>query len=233
MGEMIRTAAFQWVEKQVNLHGDFVPRKLLDQGFQFQGKRIPLVGPQSICKHAAMELPISIYTLDDYIYEGVLVLLCHIGAFSAIRYPTLKDGEAYKKILIKYSGMEEFFNQIDLLFFYQGPRSKFQDNGNYRKLNNYDEIKSVLVGSYGKEEELDCYSKRFVKQEEVIATFVKANIAGFNVENFLEKLPLFSLAEIAYRYLRCGAVHNITLCFINTDFSGDVEEGYIITKEIL
>ena len=173
----------------------------------------------------------TLIDLDDYIYEGVLVLLCHIGAFSAMRYPTLKDGEAYKKILIEYSGMEDIFDQIDLLFFYQWPRSKFQDKGNY-KLNNYDEIKSALVDIYGKEEELDP-SKRFVKQEELIVHVAKANIAGFNMKNFKEKLPLFSLAEIAYRYLRCGAVHNSTLCFIDTNSTGDVEEGYIITKEIL
>jgi len=46
MDELIRTAAFQWVEKQVNLHGGFIPCKLLEQGFEFQGQKITLTGPQ-------------------------------------------------------------------------------------------------------------------------------------------------------------------------------------------
>ena len=65
MDELIRTAAFQWVEKQVNLHGGFIPRRLLDQGFEFQGKRITLTGPQGIWKPAVMELPLSIYSRPD------------------------------------------------------------------------------------------------------------------------------------------------------------------------
>lgn len=48
MDEQIRTAAFLWVEKQVNLYGGFIPRQLLDQGFQFQGKRITLIGSLGI-----------------------------------------------------------------------------------------------------------------------------------------------------------------------------------------
>ncbi len=73
MDELIRTAAFQWVEKQVNIHGGFVPRKLLDQGFEFQGKRITLTGPQGIWKPAFMELPLSIYTRPDGPYPDFIM----------------------------------------------------------------------------------------------------------------------------------------------------------------
>lgn len=72
MDELIRTAAFQWVEKQVNLHGGFIPRKLLDQGFEFQGQRITLTGPQGIWKPAAMELPLSIYSRPDGPYPDFM-----------------------------------------------------------------------------------------------------------------------------------------------------------------
>jgi len=170
--------------------------------------------------------------LEDYCYEGVLVLLYHISAFSAMRYPSYEDGVAYKKMLLEYSGMKDLYAQIDLLYLYQWPRSDFKDNGNYKKLKNYDEIKSTLISIYGEEEEID-YDKRFINQDELISHVVNAKIAGFDLENFRSKLPLFSLAEITYRYVRCGAVHNGRLSFINTDADRDCEDGYIITKEIL
>jgi putative restriction endonuclease len=66
-----RMAAFNWLSEQVNSHGDVLPRKLLEQGFEFQGQRIPLVAPQGIFKPQILDLPISITTApkgpyDDY-----------------------------------------------------------------------------------------------------------------------------------------------------------------------
>jgi hypothetical protein len=174
----------------------------------------------------------ALLDLDDYIYEGILVLLCHIGAFSAMRYPTLKDGEAYKKILIQYSGMKDFFEQIDLKFFYQWPRSIFRNNGNYKELKAYNVIKDLFVKIYGAEDEVDS-KNRFINQDELVACVEKENINGIDIENFKSKLYLFSLAEITYRYIRCGAVHNGTLSFVNTNSDEGFEDGYIITKEIL
>lgn len=67
----VRLAAFGWLSEQVNSHGDVLPRKLLEQGFDFQGQRIPLVAPQGIFKPKILDLPISITTApkgpyDDY-----------------------------------------------------------------------------------------------------------------------------------------------------------------------
>ena len=67
----VRLAAFNWLTEQVNLHGDVLPRKLLEQGFEFQGQRIPLVAPQGIFKPQVLDLPLSITTApkgpyDDY-----------------------------------------------------------------------------------------------------------------------------------------------------------------------
>ena len=67
----VRLAAFNWLTEQVNLHGDVLPRKLLEQGFKFQGQRIPLVAPQGIFKPQMLDLPLSITTApkgpyDDY-----------------------------------------------------------------------------------------------------------------------------------------------------------------------
>ena len=67
----VRIAAFNWLKEQINLHGDVLPRKLLEQGFGFQGQRIPLVAPQGIFKPHLLDLPLSITTApkgpyDDY-----------------------------------------------------------------------------------------------------------------------------------------------------------------------
>jgi putative restriction endonuclease len=68
----VRVTAFNWLSEQVTTQGeDVLPRKLLEQGFEFQGQRIPLIAPQGIFKPKLLELPISITTApkgpyDDY-----------------------------------------------------------------------------------------------------------------------------------------------------------------------
>ena len=76
-------AAFNFLKEQVTLHGGFVlPRSVLAQGFEFDGRRVPLVGPQGIFKPAVCELPLSMTTVpeipgkerpyeDEPTYEGV------------------------------------------------------------------------------------------------------------------------------------------------------------------
>ncbi len=65
----VRMAAFNWLSEQVNLQGDVLPRKLLEQGFEFQGQRIPLVAPQGIFKPQILDLPISITTAPKGPYD--------------------------------------------------------------------------------------------------------------------------------------------------------------------
>ncbi|HWC14115.1 MAG TPA: HNH endonuclease [Actinomycetota bacterium] len=65
----IRLAAFQFLEEQVALRGEVLPRSVLQQGFSFENQRVPLVGPQGIFKPAAMtDMPLSITTAP--IVEG-------------------------------------------------------------------------------------------------------------------------------------------------------------------
>ena len=64
MEEKIRLAAFQWLKEQVALHGDIIPRTLLEQGFYYNGQRITLIGPQGIWKPKVFEkIPLSITTV--------------------------------------------------------------------------------------------------------------------------------------------------------------------------
>lgn len=66
----IRAAAFAWLADQVARHGDVLPRKLLEQGFQFENQRVPLLGPQGIFKPQVLsDGPISITTSPDGPYN--------------------------------------------------------------------------------------------------------------------------------------------------------------------
>ncbi len=66
----VRAAAFGFLEEQTELRGEQVlPKRLLDRGFEFQGTRVPLMGPQGIFKPALLpEVPLSITTVP--VIEG-------------------------------------------------------------------------------------------------------------------------------------------------------------------
>ena len=44
--QQIRLAAFNWLNEQVGIHSDVLPRKLLEKGFIFEDNRIALISPQ-------------------------------------------------------------------------------------------------------------------------------------------------------------------------------------------
>jgi putative restriction endonuclease len=58
----IRLAGFDWLSEQTDIHGDVLPRDLLQQGFEFEGRRVPLISPQGIFKPRIAELPLKITT---------------------------------------------------------------------------------------------------------------------------------------------------------------------------
>src|SRR5438309_5170577 len=57
-------AAFAYLTEQTNHYGDVVPRSVLETGFVFEGRRVPVVGPQGIFKPAVLRsgIPLSITT---------------------------------------------------------------------------------------------------------------------------------------------------------------------------
>jgi|CXWL01.1.fsa_nt_gi putative restriction endonuclease len=66
---LVRTAAFEFLTQQKQLFGEVVPRRVLEKGFVFAERRVPLVGPQGIFKPAILpEIPISITTVP--VIEG-------------------------------------------------------------------------------------------------------------------------------------------------------------------
>jgi putative restriction endonuclease len=65
----VRLAAFRFLEEQAQLRGEVLPRELLEQGFVFDGKRVPLAGPAGIWKPALLpEMPLTITTVP--VVEG-------------------------------------------------------------------------------------------------------------------------------------------------------------------
>ena len=75
----VRIAAFNWLSEQVAIHGDVLPRKLLEKGFIFNNERVPLISPQGIFKPKILELPLTITTAphgpydDSFDAHGVLL----------------------------------------------------------------------------------------------------------------------------------------------------------------
>lgn len=76
----VRAAAFGWLSEQVKHHGDVIPRQVLQNGFEFQNRRVPLMGPQGIFKPKIFpEIPLSITTApkgpydDNFGSDGMLM----------------------------------------------------------------------------------------------------------------------------------------------------------------
>jgi putative restriction endonuclease len=65
----VRLAASEFLNEQVQLHGEVLPRTILAEGFTLAGVRVPLIGPQGIFKPRILpELPLSITTVP--VVEG-------------------------------------------------------------------------------------------------------------------------------------------------------------------
>jgi putative restriction endonuclease len=65
----IRLAAFDWLSTQTAIFDDVIPRDILENGFTFSGKRIPLISPQGIFKPKDMQYPLSITTSPESPYR--------------------------------------------------------------------------------------------------------------------------------------------------------------------
>ena len=67
---LVRKAAFDWLELQIARFGDTLSRTTLEQGFDFHGTRVRLVGPQGIFKPAPIRyFPLSITTTTKGPYQ--------------------------------------------------------------------------------------------------------------------------------------------------------------------
>ena len=69
LDQKIRLAAFNWLSEQVSIHGDVLPRKLLEKGFVFEDNRISLISPKGIFKPKIMDYPLTITTAPEGPYD--------------------------------------------------------------------------------------------------------------------------------------------------------------------
>ncbi|MBN1827186.1 MAG: HNH endonuclease [Candidatus Eisenbacteria bacterium] len=59
----VRLAAFEFLKEQTALHGEVLPHRILSRGFEFENRRVPLLGPQGIFKPAVLpRIPLTIRT---------------------------------------------------------------------------------------------------------------------------------------------------------------------------
>jgi putative restriction endonuclease len=65
----IRLAAFSWLTEKTAAFGDVLPRTMLQEGFIFEGTRVPFVAPNGIFKPKVLDLPLSITTTPESPYN--------------------------------------------------------------------------------------------------------------------------------------------------------------------
>lgn len=110
----------------------------------------------------------TLLAAQEYYLEAMLVLSCHIGALASLRFPTLADNAAYKRVVLEYSGMRDFYEQIDLLFFLQWPRSEFSSHGDFLKLKNHAELAEAVEVTFRDEDTVRQDAKRYVSQQDFL-----------------------------------------------------------------
>ena len=67
--QRVRLAAFEWLQRQVDLLGDVLSSQVLRQAFTCDNTRVALLGPQGIFKPRILDLPLSITTAPDGPYD--------------------------------------------------------------------------------------------------------------------------------------------------------------------
>jgi len=176
--------------------------------------------------------------LEDpkYCLEGWLVLSCHIGALASLRFPILRENEGYKRVVLEYADMRALYEQIDLLFFLQWPNSELSTHGDYLKLKSHTGLATHIRAAFGDEHKIRT-EKRYVSQVEFMAAVGPSPFPGFDGANLQQHLPLFSNAELLYRYVRCRAVHSLRFPFVTRVHFADggvrYDDNHAITRSVL
>jgi hypothetical protein len=177
---------------------------------------------------------------NDYHCEALLLLSCYIGALAAIRFPrTDSDREAYQRTVIRYSGLKSLYDKIDLLFFYQWPRSVYRRSGSskaraYSRIKGYTQLKKALARRLGDENAVMSNPRRRYRP---IKRVVKFAPPGMDPRDVLTTLRLFSLSEILYRFARCHAVHDRSFPLVTkvhcTGGTTRYEDNHLLTGQVL
>lgn len=81
----VRLTAFNFLRNQVDRLGETLPRKILQSGFSFQGKRVPLVSPQGIYTPKLLDVPLSFTTVPPSLRKN-LPYDDELGENGVVRY---------------------------------------------------------------------------------------------------------------------------------------------------
>lgn len=176
---------------------------------------------------------------DDYPLEGLLVLSCYIGAFARMRYPLeTKDWRSYKDVVWEYSERRDIYGNIDLLFFYQWPRSKYANNRAYRGIRNHSELVDTFTLDFGSEVEIKDDPRRYQKREDLVSAVMAKHPTWFDKSNFLRHIELFSNNQILYQFVRGEAVHNSDFPLFNATYHAEEQrhahkDNHQVSREVI
>lgn len=180
----------------------------------------------------------SLLNSEDFSLEGLIVIVCYIGALGALRYQDTEDWKSYKDIISNYSGHSEIFDNIDLLLFSQFEKSKLADERVYKKLKNYDDILEIIKSRYGNEQNIKEGTIRYLKKEDISELIKAKRTTWYDEENFLQYIQLFSNNQILYKYARCEAVHNADFPLLNPSHSPETgkttyKDNHQVDRELI
>lgn len=77
--QRVRVATFNWLNEQIAILGDVLPRKILENGFDFENQQIHLVSPQGIFTPKILDIPLSITTAPKGPYDDSFLLYRYRG----------------------------------------------------------------------------------------------------------------------------------------------------------
>ncbi len=163
---------------------------------------------------------------NNLLPQWLILMCCYIDAFSKLRYPDKVNNEAFKSLVLEYSGEKEFYSQIDLHFLYMIDKSLWADNRLLNKLKNRITIKKVLEDNF--EGMGDYYSKsRYQSSNDVLDAFRNSKAAGIDMLNIEKNIENYSLASFLYHVIRCSAVHENNFPGLN-EYSQHLDDGNVI-----
>lgn len=176
----------------------------------------------------------------EYYLDAWLILSCYIGALAALRYPIPPesfDRAKYQYLLLKYSGKRTIYEKVDLLFFHQWDRSKYQGHRHYNSLRrHYGNLKGAVEAEFGTEADVQTNKNtRYVSPDRIVRRVLK-HYKGLSSRELRKLLSLFSVSELLYRHVRNHAVHERRFPLVNKVYSGRsvrYEDNHIITGSFL
>ena len=97
----VRQQAFKLLADLTSRYGEVLPYRPLSDGFEVQGQRVPLLGPQGIFKPKVLELPLSITTAPNGPYDDSFTA----DGYLKYRYrgtdPEHRDNRGLRQVMVR------------------------------------------------------------------------------------------------------------------------------------